>query len=208
MTYTVKEIFYTIQGEGLNSGRPAIFCRFSGCNLWNGKEKHKNLAICNFCDTDFVGGVKYKSSENLVEKIKDQVPLKIRGMRNMLVVLTGGEPALQIDKELISGLKKEGFEIAIETNGTIDLPKGIDWICVSPKGKSDLVIRKGNELKFVFPQENLNPINFIHLEFDYFLLQPMDVPWPNENVNKSIDYCMKNPLWRLSLQNHKTINIR
>lgn len=208
MTYTVKEIFYTIQGEGLNSGRPAIFCRFSGCNLWNGKEKHKNLAICNFCDTDFVGGVKYKASENLVEKIKDQVPLKIRGMRNMLVVLTGGEPALQIDKELISGLKKEGFEIAIETNGTIDLPKGIDWICVSPKGKSDLVIRKGNELKFVFPQENLNPINFIHLEFDYFLLQPMDVPWPNENVNKSIDYCMKNPLWRLSLQNHKTINIR
>jgi 7-carboxy-7-deazaguanine synthase len=208
MTYTVKEIFYTIQGEGLNSGRPAIFCRFSGCNLWNGKEKHKNLAICNFCDTDFVGGVKYKASENLVEKIKDQVPLKIRGMRNMLVVLTGGEPALQIDKELISGLKKEGFEIAIETNGTIDLPKGIDWICVSPKGKSDLVIRKGNELKFVFPQENLNPINFIDLEFDYFLLQPMDVPWPNENVNKSIDYCMKNPLWRLSLQNHKTINIR
>jgi 7-carboxy-7-deazaguanine synthase (Cx14CxxC type) len=208
MTYTVKEIFYTIQGEGLNSGRPAIFCRFSGCNLWNGKEKHKNLAICNFCDTDFVGGVKYKASENLVEKIKDQVPLKIRGMRNMLVVLTGGEPALQIDKELINGLKKEGFEIAIETNGTIDLPKGIDWICVSPKGKSDLVIRKGNELKFVFPQENLNPINFIDLEFDYFLLQPMDVPWPNENVNKSIDYCMKNPLWRLSLQNHKTINIR
>ena len=208
MTYTVKEIFYTIQGEGLNSGRPAIFCRFSGCNLWNGKEKHKNLAICNFCDTDFVGGVKYKASENLVEKIKDQVPLKIRGMRNMLVVLTGGEPSLQIDKELISGLKKEGFEIAIETNGTIDLPKGIDWICVSPKGKSDLVIRKGNELKFVFPQENLNPINFIDLEFDYFLLQPMDVPWPNENVNKSIDYCMKNPLWRLSLQNHKTINIR
>jgi len=208
--YQVKEIFYTLQGEGARTGRPSVFCRFTGCNLWSGLEKDRNDAVCKFCDTDFVGtngtgGGKFKTARELSEAIdakwKNTNP-------NKYVVCTGGEPALQIDKELIDALHKKGFEIAIETNGTIALPIGIDWITVSPKSDSILRIVKGNELKLVYPQNDANPQDFYDLNFDQFYLQPLDNELKSENTQKTIQYCLENPKWKISLQTHKYIGIR
>jgi len=208
--YQVKEIFYSLQGEGARTGRPSVFCRFTGCNLWSGLEKDRNEAVCKFCDTDFVGtngtgGGKFKTARELSEAIdakwKNTNP-------NKYVVCTGGEPALQIDKELIDALHKKGFEIAIETNGTIALPIGIDWITVSPKSDSILRIVKGNELKLVYPQNDANPQDFYDLNFDQFYLQPLDNELKSENTQKTIQYCLENPKWKISLQTHKYIGIR
>ena len=208
--YQVKEIFYTLQGEGARTGRPSVFCRFTGCNLWSGLEKDRKDAVCKFCDTDFVGtngtgGGKFKTARELSEAIdakwKNTNP-------NKYVVCTGGEPALQIDKELIEALHKKGFEIAIETNGTLELPIGIDWITVSPKSDSILRIVKGNELKLVYPQNDANPQDFYDLNFDQFYLQPLDNELKSENTQKTIQYCLENPKWKISLQTHKYIGIR
>lgn len=210
MAYKVKEIFYTLQGEGGQSGRPAVFCRFTGCNLWTGREKDRYKAICQFCDTDFIGmdglnGGKYKTAEELAKKVKS-----IWGditLGKPFVVCTGGEPALQLDKKLINAFHTEGLEISIETNGTMELPEGIDWICVSPKANTDLVILKGHELKLVYPQKGAEPERFTHLNFDNFYLQPMDGIFQKENIQLTVEYCLKNPQWKLSLQTHKILNI-
>ncbi len=210
MAYKVKEIFYTLQGEGGQSGRPAVFCRFTGCNLWTGREKDRPKAICQFCDTDFIGmdglnGGKYKTAEELAKKVKS-----IWGditLGKPFVVCTGGEPALQLDKKLINAFHTEGLEISIETNGTMELPEGIDWICVSPKANTDLVILKGHELKLVYPQKGAEPERFTHLNFDNFYLQPMDGIFQKENIQLTVEYCLKNPQWKLSLQTHKILNI-
>ncbi|MBK8954905.1 MAG: 7-carboxy-7-deazaguanine synthase [Saprospiraceae bacterium] len=209
--YSVKEIFYTLQGEGKQSGRPSVFLRFSGCNLWNGKESDRLKAICNFCDTDFIGtdgilGGKYPTAEELASTVKklwhsdskDAIPY---------VVCTGGEPLLQLDKPLIDALHEQGFEIAIETNGTLPAPSGIDWICMSPKPNTNYVITQGHELKFIFPQSDLNPADFEHFEFRHFYLQPMDGPELNKNTLKAIEYCLLHPKWSLSIQMHKIIGI-
>ena len=208
--YQVKEIFYTLQGEGARTGRPSVFCRFTGCNLWSGLEKDRNDAVCKFCDTDFVGtngtgGGKFKTARELSEAIDAKWK---NTNSNKYVVCTGGEPALQIDKELIDALHKKGFEIAIETNGTIALPIGIDWITVSPKSDSILRIVKGNELKLVYPQNDANPQDFYDLNFDQFYLQPLDNELKSENTQKTIQYCLENPKWKISLQTHKYIGIR
>lgn len=207
--YHVKEIFYTLQGEGANAGRPAIFCRFAGCNLWSGQEADRATAVCRFCDTDFVGvdgalGGKYESAAALVEACaaasgEDAAPV--------LVVLTGGEPMLQVDGALIEALHEEGFEIAIETNGTLPVPRGIDWICVSPKAGSTLVQRTGDELKLVYPQTGLAPEQCAGLDFRLRYLQPMDGPEREANTRAAVAYCKSNPEWRLSLQTHKLIGI-
>ena len=208
--YNVKEIFYTLQGEGARTGRPSVFCRFTGCNLWSGLEKDRNHAVCNFCDTDFVGtdgtgGGKYKTARELSEMIDAQWQST---NPNKYIVCTGGEPALQIDKELIDELHKRGFEIAIETNGTLELPTGIDWITVSPKSDSILRTVEGNELKLVYPQDDANPQDFYNLKFDQFYLQPLDNEFKSENTQKTIQYCLENPKWKISLQTHKYIGIR
>ena len=208
--YSIKEIFYTLQGEGARAGRPAVFCRFSGCNLWNGLESGRNEAVCKFCDTDFVGtdgtfGGKYKDPEELATLINDQWP---KGYEFKYVVLTGGEPLLQVDVNLIDALHKKGFEIAVETNGTIKAPEGIDWICVSPKSNSIILQTTGHELKLVFPQIEVNPSSFEHKNFKNFYLQPMDGPNLQKNTFKAIDYCKKNPIWRLSIQSHKILGIQ
>lgn len=208
--YQVKEIFYTLQGEGARTGRPSVFCRFTGCNLWSGLEKDRNDAVCKFCDTDFVGtngtgGGKFKTARELSEAIDAKWK---NTNSNKYVVCTGGEPALQIDKELIDALHKKGFEIAIETNGTLELPIGIDWITVSPKSDSILRIVKGNELKLVYPQNDANPQDFYDLNFDQFYLQPLDNELKSENTQKTIQYCLENPKWKISLQTHKYIGIR
>jgi len=205
--YSIKEIYYTLQGEGFHSGRPAVFCRFSGCNLWSGREEDRANAICQFCDTDFWGtdgenGGKY-SAEKLHQKIINLWPLEDKPF----IVFTGGEPALQLDTELILELKKSFSEIAIETNGTLDLPDGIDWICMSPKANTDLVIRSGNELKIIFPQEGIDPLDFKDFEFDHLFIQPMDNPLREENTLQSIEFCKNNPQFKLSLQSHKYLNI-
>lgn len=210
MTYSVKEIFYTLQGEGRNAGRPAVFCRFSGCNLWSGRESDRSEAVCKFCDTDFigidgVGGGKFNSAQDLAGAIANCWPSGVRGRR--LAVLTGGEPLLQVDDLFLTALHEEGFEIAIETNGTLIPPSGIDWICVSPKAGSSLVLNCGNELKLVFPQSGAQPRDFEALEFDHFLLQPMDGPFREENTAAAVKYCLMNPLWQLSLQTHKILGI-
>ena len=209
MTYSVKEIYYTIQGEGIHTGRPAVFCRFSGCNLWSGNEKDRYKAKCNFCDTDFVGidgenGRKYENAKDLVCKIisiwpNDEFPF---------VVLTGGEPMLQVDNMLIAELKKENCEIAIETNGTLKVVENIDWICVSPKSGNKLLQISGNELKLVYPQKNINPRDYEKYDFKHFSLQPLDNEDQNLNTQLTIKYCSKNPKWRVSLQTHKIIGIR
>jgi len=208
--YQVKEIFYTLQGEGARTGRPSVFCRFTGCNLWSGLEKDRKDAVCKFCDTDFVGtngtgGGKFKTARELSEAIDAQWK---NTSPNKYVVCTGGEPALQIDKELIEALHKKGFEIAIETNGTLELPIGIDWITVSPKSDSILRIVQGNELKLVYPQNDANPQDFYDLNFDQFYLQPLDNELKSENTQKTIQYCLENPKWKISLQTHKYIGIR
>lgn len=210
MTYSVKEIFYTLQGEGANAGRPAVFCRFSGCNLWSGQEKDRDAAICRFCDTDFVGvdgirGGKFESAEQLARAIETTWGHASRDYR--LVVLTGGEPMLQVDDALVAALHDRGFQVAIETNGTIAPVSGLDWVCVSPKAGSAVVAKSGNELKVVFPQADLDPSRFIDWNFTHFFLQPKDDENLKDNTAKAIDYCRSNPQWRLSVQTHKVLNI-
>ena len=209
MSYSVKEIYLTIQGEGFHTGKHAVFCRFSGCNLWTGLEKDRKKAICNFCDTDFVGtdginGSKYPNAEQLANEI-DKVWDK--DINEKFVVFTGGEPLLQLDKLLVDLLHKKKFKVAIETNGTILPPENIDWICVSPKQGADFNLKYGNELKLVYPQKGLEPKNFKHLDFDHFFLQPMDGKDLQRNILQSVSYCIENPLWRLSLQTHKIMGI-
>jgi len=211
MTYSVKEIFYTLQGEGLNAGRPAVFCRFSGCNLWSGREVDRATATCKFCDTDFVGtdgtgGGKYPDAEALADAIESEWPSSERLRR--FVVLTGGEPLLQVDAELTAALRARGFCVAVETNGTVTPAPGIDWLCVSPKAGATLVVRNGQELKLVYPQDGLSPEEFEHLDFQHFLLQPMDGAERTANTARAIDFCKSNPRWSLSLQTHKITGIR
>lgn len=210
MTYKVKETFYTLQGEGAHAGRPAVFLRFSSCNLWTGQEKDRARAICQFCDTDFVGtdgtgGGKFGSPEDLADHVASFWP---GTGGSPMVVCTGGEPLLQLDGALISALHARGFYVAVETNGTIEPPAGLDWVCVSPKIGADLVARSGDELKLVFPQLGGDPVQFEDLAFDSFRLQPMDGPSVEQNTRAAIEYCMKNPQWHLSLQTHKQIGIR
>ena len=210
MSYAIKEIFLTLQGEGAHVGRAAVFCRFSGCNLWSGREQDRATATCRFCDTDFVGtdgtlGGRYASAKELAGAIAEQWT---GADANRYVVLTGGEPLLQLDAPLIEALHRRGFSIGIETNGTIDPPQGIDWLCVSPKAGAGLAIRQGQELKLVYPQPDAAPEHFAGLAFDRFSLQPMDGPDVVENTARAIDYCLRHPQWRLSLQTHKTLGIR
>ena len=210
MSYAVKEIFYTLQGEGLRAGRPAVFCRFAGCNLWSGREADRDQAVCRFCDTDFVGtdgtgGGKFASAAELAASIAAQWP---QGHGHRYVVLTGGEPLLQVDAALVDALHERGFEVAVETNGTIAAPAGIDWICVSPKAGATLAQRYGHELKLVYPQPGLDPASLEHLGFEHFLLQPMDGPGRQANTRAAIAYCQARPRWRLSMQTHKVLEIR
>lgn len=210
MTYSVKEVFYTLQGEGLRAGRPAVFCRFAGCNLWTGREEDRLSAICQFCDTDFVGtdgtlGGKFSTAQELADLIMQQWPI---GKNNRYVVLTGGEPLLQVNKDLIDALHKNEFEIAVETNGTILAPPGIDWICVSPKSGAEWIQRTGNELKLVYPQIGLQPLDVITIGFEHYLLQPMDNILQKQNTIKAIEFCQSNPEWKLSIQTHKILEIR
>jgi len=208
--YAVKEIFLTLQGEGAHAGRAAVFCRFSGCNLWSGREVDRASAICRFCDTDFVGtdgtlGGRYACPDELAETIAAQW---VGAEANRYTVLTGGEPLLQVDSPLIDSLHARGFAIGVETNGTIDPPAGLDWICVSPKAGAELVIRRGQELKLVYPQADAAPEVFVGLDFERFSLQPMDGPDVIENTARAVEYCLRHPQWRLSLQTHKTLGIR
>jgi 7-carboxy-7-deazaguanine synthase len=213
MSYSLKEIFYTLQGEGANTGRPAVFCRFAGCNLWSGHEKDRASAICQFCDTDFVGtdgpgGGHFASAADVARAVSALWPeqREARGARP-LVVCTGGEPLLQLDEALVAAFHEEGFEVAIESNGTRPAPPGIDWICVSPKAGADLVLRSGEELKLIFPQENADPELYVNLDFQHFFLQPMDGPHREENTLLALRYCLKHPQWKLSLQTHKLLGI-
>ena len=208
-TYKVKEIYFTLQGEGARTGRAAVFLRFTGCNLWTGREEDRASAVCQFCDTDFIGmdgveGGKYTASE-LAGKVSSLWP---SGQYQKYVVCTGGEPLLQLDEELIDALHDQGFEVGIETNGTITVPRGVDWICVSPKANTDVVVQKGNELKLVVLQQNLEPHLFEDWEFSNFYLQPMDGPKVNEYTKWAVDYCLQHPKWKLSLQTHKLLGIR
>jgi 7-carboxy-7-deazaguanine synthase len=210
MSYAVKEIFYTLQGEGAQSGRAAVFCRFAGCNLWSGREADRGSAVCRFCDTDFIGtngpgGGKFETAEDLVQSISAAWPPGHTGTR--FVVCTGGEPLLQLDRDLIDALHVNEFEIAIETNGTIAAPAGIDWICVSPKAGTALVQKAGDELKLVYPQSEAQPHQFADLAFRHFFLQPMDGPDRDANTQLALRYCLAHPKWRLSLQTHKFLGI-
>jgi 7-carboxy-7-deazaguanine synthase (Cx14CxxC type) len=210
MTYSVKELFYTLQGEGVQAGRPAVFCRFTGCNLWSGLERDREKAVCRFCDTDFVGtdgegGGRFDSAADLASAVAAQWPAT--GHERRFVVCTGGEPLLQVDAALIDALHARGFQIAVETNGTQAAPAGLDWICVSPKSNAPLVQARGNELKLVFPQADAMPGRFEGLAFDHFLLQPMDGPDRERNTRLAVDYCKAHPQWRLSLQTHKILQI-
>ncbi|WJR80107.1 7-carboxy-7-deazaguanine synthase [Bradyrhizobium sp. NP1] len=210
MSYAVKEIFLTLQGEGAHAGRAAVFCRFAGCNLWSGREQDRDSAVCQFCDTDFVGtdgtlGGRYASADALADTIAAQWPEAADGR---YTVLTGGEPMLQLDAALIEALHARGFAVGVETNGTIAPPAGLDWICVSPKAGADLVVRRGHELKLVYPQVDARPESFAELDFERFSLQPMDGPDVAANTARAIDYCLRHPQWRLSLQTHKTLGIR
>jgi 7-carboxy-7-deazaguanine synthase len=213
MTYAVKEVFYTLQGEGAQAGRAAVFCRFAGCNLWTGHEKDRGSAVCQFCDTDFVGtdgpgGGKFKDASSLARKVREtwDAGVRVAGGRPY-VVCTGGEPLLQLDLPLIDALHQAGFEIAVETNGTQVAPAGLDWICVSPKAGAGLVQKTGHELKLVFPQAGAEPERFRDLAFDHFFLQPMDGPDKERTTRLAVEYCMAHPEWRLSLQTHKLLGI-
>jgi 7-carboxy-7-deazaguanine synthase len=213
MAYIIKEIFYTLQGEGVQTGRPAVFCRFSGCNLWSGRQEDRFRANCRFCDTDFVGtdgtgGGVFDDAQKLAQRIAETLPQPTSPGLRQLVVLTGGEPALQVDDDLIGALHEHDFEIAIETNGTLPLPKDIDWITVSPKANTETIIQSGNELKLVYPQEGTSPEFFEDLHFQHFLLQPQDGPGVKENTRRAVEYCLAHPRWRLSLQTHKILGIR
>ncbi|MGZ5062841.1 MAG: 7-carboxy-7-deazaguanine synthase [Usitatibacter sp.] len=209
--YSVKEIFYTLQGEGANAGTPAVFCRFAGCNLWSGREEDRAVAACNFCDTDFVGtdgdgGGKFADAEGLARAIEAAWP--DAASEHRFVVCTGGEPLLQLDRAAVEALHARGFRVAIETNGTVAPPEGIDWICVSPKATAPLMLEAGDELKLVYPQARALPERFESLAFDHFFLQPMDGPSRESNTRAAIDYCLSHPRWRLSLQSHKIVGIR
>jgi len=210
MTYAVKELFYTLQGEGAQAGRPAVFLRFAGCNLWSGLERDRESAVCNFCDTDFVGvdgpsGGKFETAQDLADAAARIWPRN--GGAAPYVVCTGGEPLLQLDDPLIEALHARGFEVAIETNGTFAAPAGVDWVCVSPKADAPLAQTRGDELKLVYPQEKAAPERFDELAFDFFFLQPMDGPSLAENTAAAIDYCKRRPQWRLSVQSHKMLGI-
>jgi 7-carboxy-7-deazaguanine synthase (Cx14CxxC type) len=214
MSYTVKEIFYTLQGEGAQSGRAAVFCRFSGCNLWSGREEDRARAVCQFCDTDFVGtgpdGGRFSTAIQLADAI-DRSWTGRGGdseLARKYVVCTGGEPLLQLDEDLIEALHQRGFEVAVETNGTQSAPASLDWICVSPKAGAPFVQKTGNELKLVYPQENATPEQFAQLDFDHFFLQPMDGSETALNTERAIEYCLAHPRWRLSIQTHKLVGIR
>ena len=209
MTYSVKEIYYTLQGEGAQTGRAAVFLRFAGCNLWSGLERDRGSAVCQFCDTDFVGtdspgGGKFRSADELAAAVAEKWP----GGAKPYVVCTGGEPLLQLDEAAIAALHAKGFEIGIETNGTLEPPPGIDWICVSPKANADLVLKRGNELKLIYPQSGAEPERYEGLAFGQFFLQPMDNPSRDANTQAATAYCLAHPKWRLSLQTHKLIGIR
>ena len=210
MTYSVKEIYYTLQGEGGQAGRAAVFCRFAGCNLWTGREEDRAKAVCQFCDTDFVGtngpgGGKFDTPDSLASAVASHWPQVQRG--RPLVVCTGGEPLLQLDERLIDALHTAGFEVAVETNGTQPAPRGLDWICVSPKATAEVVLTRGSELKLVFPQAEAMPERFVDLDFQHFFLQPMDGLECKRNTKLAVEYCLAHPQWRLSVQTQKVIGI-
>ncbi|MCV6589232.1 MAG: 7-carboxy-7-deazaguanine synthase [Marinobacterium sp.] len=210
--YSVKEIFFSLQGEGAHTGRAALFCRFTGCNLWSGREIDRSKAVCNFCDTDFVGtdggnGGKFASAAELVARLQQLWQPADDSSGRPYVIFTGGEPALQLDEALVDACHRCGFEVAIETNGTRPLPAGIDWICVSPKADSELVITAGNELKLVYPQPQAMPERFTALDFEHFFLQPMAGALEAMHTRDTVRYCMQYPRWRLSLQTHKLLGI-
>jgi 7-carboxy-7-deazaguanine synthase len=214
MPYSVKELFYTLQGEGRNAGRAAVFCRFTGCNLWSGREEDRarGTSCSRWCDTNFVGtdgigGGRYSSAEDLAAAIKAAWPRNANAGTRPFVVFTGGEPLLQLDEPLVKAVHASGFEVAIETNGTLLPPPAVDWVCVSPKAETDLVLKTGDELKLIFPQPGVDPDPFTSLAFAHFYLQPMDGPAVTENTRLAVEYCMAHPLWRLSLQTHKLLGI-
>ncbi len=212
MSYAVKEIFYTLQGEGAHAGRPAVFCRFAGCNLWTGREADRLTAVCDFCDTDFVGtdgpgGGRFAAAAELATAVRAAWPAGADPAARGFVVCTGGEPLLQLDAPLVEALHAEGFEVAVETNGTTEPPSGLDWICVSPKAGAELRIRSGDELKLVYPQAEAEPACYEQLDFRHFFLQPMDGPDREANTQAALAYCLAHPRWRLSLQTHKLLGI-
>ena len=209
MTYTIKEIYYTLQGEGSHSGRAAVFCRFTGCNLWSGHEKDRSRAVCRFCDTDFIGtdgpgGGKFHSPDLLAKAVLALWPAN-KGVP--YVVCTGGEPLLQLDNRLVNAFKKYGFEVGVETNGTHEAPEGLDWICVSPKANEPIKLISGDELKLVYPQEHVDPAKYADLNFSHFFLQPLDDDNQDTNTKLAVDYCLEHPQWKLSTQMHKTVQI-
>ncbi|MFA4836404.1 MAG: 7-carboxy-7-deazaguanine synthase [Dehalococcoidia bacterium] len=211
MSYYVKETYYTLQGEGVHTGRPAVFVRFAGCNLWSGLKKDQNNAVCKFCDTDFVGtdgpgGGKFDGAEELARQAKQMWPDVPNS--SPFVVCTGGEPLLQLDQALADAFHRAGFEVAVETNGTIEPPPGIDWLCVSPKSGTELAVKKGNELKLIFPQKEIDPERYLNLEFDNFRLQPLAGPDLEENTRQAVHYCLEHPRWKLGLQIHKILKIQ
>jgi 7-carboxy-7-deazaguanine synthase (Cx14CxxC type) len=212
VSYTVKEIFYTLQGEGANAGRSAVFCRFAGCNLWSGREEDRASAVCQFCDTDFVGtdgegGGRFRTAQELAAAVSDKWRAPADSRVRPLVVCTGGEPLLQLDENTVAAFHDAGFEVAVETNGTKPAPEGIDWVCVSPKAGAELVLLRGHELKLVFPQPGAEPELYENLAFDNFYLQPMDGDRREENTMLAVRYCLEHPRWRLSLQTHKLVGI-
>jgi 7-carboxy-7-deazaguanine synthase (Cx14CxxC type) len=208
MTYSVKEIFYTLQGEGAQAGRPAVFCRFTGCNLWSGREEDRATAACRFCDTDFVGADagRFTDASSLADAVAALWPAQSGG--RPYVVCTGGEPLLQLDAPLCAALHDRGFEIGVETNGTQERPAGIDWLCVSPKADGPLRLTSGDELKLIYPQAGAPPEHYAGLAFEHFFLQPMDGPLQSENIQAAAAYCLRNPQWRLGLQMHKVVGLR
>jgi 7-carboxy-7-deazaguanine synthase (Cx14CxxC type) len=212
MSYSIKEIFYTLQGEGANTGRAAVFCRFAGCNLWSGHEEDRASAVCQFCDTDFVGtngvgGGRFQTADEVAQAVRAAWPAQASTLVRPLVVCTGGEPLLQLDAELVARFHDAGFEVAIETNGTRHAPQGVDWICVSPKAGTELALRAGHELKLIFPQPGAEPELYEQLDFQHFFLQPMDGPARDANTQLAVAYCLAHPRWRLSLQTHKLLGI-
>lgn len=212
MAYTVKECFFTLQGEGINAGKAAVFCRFSGCNLWTGREQDRGSAVCQFCDTDFVGvgpdGGRFATADALAAFVKSRWPAEAPPEVRPFVVCTGGEPLLQLDAAAVDALHAQGFEIAVETNGTQPAPPGLDWICVSPKAEAPLMLTSGDELKLVYPQREAPPERFAMMSFRHFLLQPMDGPELVANTAAAVAYCLAHPQWRLSVQTHKAVGIR
>jgi 7-carboxy-7-deazaguanine synthase len=213
LTYAVKEIFFTLQGEGANAGRPAVFCRFAGCNLWNGREEDRATAVCQFCDTDFVGtngsgGGKFATADALADSVLAAWPSGPSSRAARFVVCTGGEPLLQLDSPLVEALHQRGFEVAVETNGTQEILENLDWVCVSPKAQAPLIATRGSELKLVYPQADAQPERFVNLDFDHFYLQPMDGPEQERNTRLALQYCLEHPQWKLSIQTHKLLGIR